>query len=207
MLPTGIQAPSFSLPDQKRTDAYARGVSRPKGHPLFLPQGQHAGLHQAGLRLWRALSAVSGKGRGGAGREQGQRRLPQKVREKYGLPFTLLSDEGLEAIRAYDVWQEKNMYGKKTMGVVRTTYLIDESGVIVRALSKSKRRRTRGRCWTRSKEGPMREKHEKTNAMRALDRVKAVYTTHSYARRRGLSAAWRWRACWGRTSAACSKRW
>ena len=62
----------------------------------------------------------------------------KKFEEKYGLPFTLLSDEGLEAIRAYDVWQEKNMYGKKTMGVVRTTYLIDESGVIVRALSKVK---------------------------------------------------------------------
>ena len=54
----------------------------------------------------------------------------KKFAEKYGLPFPLLSDEGLEAIRAYDVWQEKNMYGKKTMGVVRTTYLIDEQGVI-----------------------------------------------------------------------------
>ncbi len=62
----------------------------------------------------------------------------KKFAEKYGLPFPLLSDEGLEAIRAYDVWQEKNMYGKKTMGVVRTTYLIDENGVIVRAFSKVK---------------------------------------------------------------------
>ena len=60
------------------------------------------------------------------------------IAEKYGLPFPLLSDEGLEAIRAYDVWQEKNMYGKKVMGVVRTTYLIDENGVIVRAFSKVK---------------------------------------------------------------------
>ena len=62
----------------------------------------------------------------------------KKFEEKYGLPFTILSDEGLETIKAYDVWQEKNMYGKKTMGVVRTTYLIDESGVIVRAFGKVK---------------------------------------------------------------------
>ena len=65
----------------------------------------------------------------------------KKFEEKYGLPFTILSDEGLETIKAYDVWQEKNMYGKKTMGVVRTTYLIDESGVIVRAFSARSRRR------------------------------------------------------------------
>ena len=49
---------------------------------------------------------------------------------------TLLSDPDLEVIRGYDVWQEKNMYGKKTMGVVRTTYLIDEAGVIIRAQGK-----------------------------------------------------------------------
>ena len=62
----------------------------------------------------------------------------KKFEEKYGLPFTILSDEGLEAIKAYDVWQEKNMYGKKTMGVVRTTYLINEQGVIERAFGKVK---------------------------------------------------------------------
>ena len=62
----------------------------------------------------------------------------KKFGEKYGLPFTLLSDPELTAIQAYDVWKEKNMYGKKTMGVVRTTYLIDEEGVIVKAFGKVK---------------------------------------------------------------------
>lgn len=57
----------------------------------------------------------------------------KKFEEKFGLPFTLLADTELTAIQAYDVWKEKNMYGKKTMGVVRTTYLIDEQGVIVKA--------------------------------------------------------------------------
>lgn len=59
-------------------------------------------------------------------------------RTKYGLPFTLLSDTELTAIQAYDVWKEKNMYGKKSMGVVRTTYLIDEEGMIVQAVGKVK---------------------------------------------------------------------
>jgi len=62
----------------------------------------------------------------------------KKFEEKYGLPFTLLSDPELSCIQAYDVWQEKKNYGKVSMGVVRTTYLIDEKGVIVKAFGKVK---------------------------------------------------------------------
>lgn len=57
---------------------------------------------------------------------------------KYNLPFTLLSDPELSCIQAYDVWKEKKNYGKVSMGVVRTTYLIDENGVIVKAFEKVK---------------------------------------------------------------------
>ena len=62
----------------------------------------------------------------------------KKFEEKYELPFTLLSDTELSCIQSYDVWKEKNNYGKKTMGVVRTTYLIDEQGIIVKAFGKVK---------------------------------------------------------------------
>ena len=61
----------------------------------------------------------------------------KKFEEKYGLPFVLLSDHELQAIQAYDVWQQKMNYGKPTMGVVRTTYLI-ENGVITKAFGKVK---------------------------------------------------------------------
>lgn len=54
------------------------------------------------------------------------------------MPFTLLSDTEKTVIQAYDVWKEKNMYGKKTFGVVRTTYLIDENGIIVKAFGNVK---------------------------------------------------------------------
>ena len=60
----------------------------------------------------------------------------KKFAEKYGLPFVLLADPELAAIKEYGVWQEKKLYGKVSMGVVRTTYLIDEDGMIVKAFGK-----------------------------------------------------------------------
>ncbi len=62
----------------------------------------------------------------------------KKFEEKYGLPFTLLSDPELTAIQAYDVWKEKKLYGKVSMGVVRSTYLINEEGIIEKAFGKVK---------------------------------------------------------------------
>jgi peroxiredoxin Q/BCP len=61
-----------------------------------------------------------------------------KFKDKYGLNFTLVSDPDLDAIKGFDVWREKNMYGKKTMGVERSTFLIDEKGVIAKAWRKVK---------------------------------------------------------------------
>lgn len=62
----------------------------------------------------------------------------KKFEEKYGLTFTLLADPERRVIEAYDVWKEKKNYGKVSMGVVRTTYLIDENGIIIRANDKVK---------------------------------------------------------------------
>ena len=61
-----------------------------------------------------------------------------KFAQKHGLPFILLSDPDLAAIKAYDVWQEKKLYGKVSMGVVRTTYVIDENGFIEKVMPKVK---------------------------------------------------------------------
>ena len=62
----------------------------------------------------------------------------QTFAQKYSLPFSILSDPELEAIKAYDVWQEKKLYGKVSMGVVRTSFLIDEEGVIIQVWNKAK---------------------------------------------------------------------
>ena len=80
---------------------------------------------------------AAGKGGEGAG-------TPDRVKShsnfaaKYQLPFLLLSDPELTAIQAYDVWKEKKLYGKVSMGVVRSTYLIDENGIIEKAMEKVK---------------------------------------------------------------------
>lgn len=62
----------------------------------------------------------------------------KKFKDKFNLSFTLLSDVNLDVIKAYDVWKEKNMYGKKVMGVVRSTFLIDENGIIIKIFNKVK---------------------------------------------------------------------
>ncbi|HBG3945766.1 TPA: peroxiredoxin [Clostridioides difficile] len=62
----------------------------------------------------------------------------QKFAEKHELPFILLSDPDLVAIKAFDVWKEKKMYGKTALGVVRATYIIDENGIIEKVFEKAK---------------------------------------------------------------------
>ena len=95
-------------------------------------------MYEAGLRIRRALSPVQGEGAVVLGVSKDSVASHKKFEEKYGLPFTLLSDTEKEVITAYDVWKEKKNYGKVSMGVVRTTYLIDEDGIIVKAMDKVK---------------------------------------------------------------------
>ena len=138
MLPTGIQAPSFSLPDQNGQMHTLEEYRGQKVILYFYPKDNTPGCTRQACGFGELYPQFQEKGAVVLGVSKDSVASHKKFAEKYGLPFTLLSDEGLEAIRAYDVWQEKNMYGKKTMGVVRTTYLIDESGVIVRAFSRVK---------------------------------------------------------------------
>ena len=114
MLEVGTVAPDFTLPDQDGNQVSLKSFRGQKVVLYFYPKDNTPGCSKD--------SVASHK----------------KFQEKYNLPFTLLSDTELKVLQAYDVWQEKNMYGKKTMGVVRSTYLIDEKGVIVKAFGKVK---------------------------------------------------------------------
>ena len=136
MLETGIQAPDFTLTDQ---DGVVRSLSEWRGRKVvlyFYSKDNTAGCTKQACGFAELYPAFTEKGAVVVGVSRDSVASHKKFAEKYSLPFTLLSDPDLEVIRGYDVWQEKNMYGKKTMGVVRTTYLIDEAGVIVRAQSK-----------------------------------------------------------------------
>lgn len=136
MLETGIQAPDFALTDQ---DGVVRSLSEWRGRKVvlyFYSKDNTAGCTKQACGFAELYPAFTEKGAVVVGVSRDSVASHKKFAEKYSLPFTLLSDPDLEVIRGYDVWQEKNMYGKKTMGVVRTTYLIDEAGVIVRAQGK-----------------------------------------------------------------------
>ena len=138
MLAAGTQAPSFSLPDQNGQTHTLEEYRGQKVVLYFYPKDNTPGCTKQACAFGELYPQFREKGAVVLGVSKDSVASHKKFEEKYGLPFTILSDEGLEAIKAYDVWQEKNMYGKKTMGVVRTTYLIDESGVIVRAFGKVK---------------------------------------------------------------------
>lgn len=133
MLPTGIKAPDFTLHDK---DGQAVSLSDFRGRKVilyFYPKDMTAGCTKQACGFAQLYPQFMEKGAVVIGISRDSEASHQKFAERYELPFTLLSDPEKEVSIAYDVWKEKMNYGKKSMGIVRTTYLIDETGVIVRA--------------------------------------------------------------------------
>lgn len=138
MLETGIQAPAFELPDQNGIIHTLEEYRGRKVILYFYPRDNTPGCTKQACGFGELYSQFLEKGAVVIGISKDSVASHKKFEEKYSLPFTLLSDKDLTAIQAYDVWQEKKNYGKVSMGVVRTTYLIDEEGIIVRAIGKVK---------------------------------------------------------------------
>ena len=138
MLAEGTKAPDFSLPDQ---DGKIHSLSDYKGSRVilyFYPKDNTSGCTKQACGFGERFPQIREKGAVVLGVSKDSVASHKKFEEKYSLPFTLLSDVELSVIKAYDVWKEKKNYGKVSMGVVRTTYLIDEQGVIVKAMDKVK---------------------------------------------------------------------
>ena len=138
MLKTGTKAPTLSLPDQ---NGMMHTLDEYKGKKIilyFYPKDNTPGCTKQACNFGELYPQFQEKGAVILGVSKDSVASHKKFEEKYGLPFTLLSDTELTCIRAYDVWQEKKNYGKVSMGVVRTTYLIDEGGIIVKAFDKVK---------------------------------------------------------------------
>jgi len=138
MLEVGTLAPDFTLPDQ---DGTPRSLSDYRGQRVilyFYPRDMTAGCTKQACGFAELYPQFREKGAVVIGISKDSVKSHKRFEEKYGLPFTLLSDTELVAIQAYDVWKEKKLYGKVSMGVVRTTYLIDENGIIVKAIGKVK---------------------------------------------------------------------
>ena len=138
MLAVGTVAPEFTLPDQ---NGDPRSLSDYKGQKVilyFYPKDMSAGCTKQACAFSELYPQFREKGAVVLGVSKDTVASHKRFEEKHGLPFTLLSDTEKTVIQAYDVWKEKKLYGKVSMGVVRTTYLIDENGVIVKAFDKVK---------------------------------------------------------------------
>ena len=138
MLEAGTMAPEFTLPDQNGTIHTLKEYRGKKVILYFYPKDNTAGCTKQACGFAERYPQFLEKGAVILGVSKDSVKSHKNFETKYTLPFTLLSDPELEVIKAYDVWKEKKNYGKVSMGVVRTTYLIDEEGMIVKALDKVK---------------------------------------------------------------------
>ena len=138
MLNTGIKAPNFELPDQNGTIHTLEEYRGKKVILYFYPKDNTPGCTKQACGFSERYPQFMEKGTVVLGVSRDTVASHKKFEEKYGLVFTLLCDPERKVIEAYDVWKEKKNYGKVSMGVVRTTYLIDENGIIIRANDKVK---------------------------------------------------------------------
>ncbi len=138
MLEIGTKAPEFTLPDQNGEMHSLKDYRGKKLILYFYPRDNTPGCTKQACGYSERYSAFQEKGVEVIGISKDSVASHKKFEEKQNLTFTILSDKELEVIQAYDVWKEKKNYGKVSMGVVRTTYLIDEDGIIIQANDKVK---------------------------------------------------------------------
>ena len=138
MLETGMKAPDFTLPDKDGNPVSLSDFAGKKVVLYFYPKDNTPGCTRQACAFAAAYGEFEQLGVTVIGVSKDSAASHQKFADKHSLPFILLSDPELTAIQAYDVWQEKKLYGKVSMGVVRTTYVIDEQGVIEKAMPKVK---------------------------------------------------------------------
>lgn len=138
MLPIGTKAPDFSLPDQNGAEHTLLQYRGQKVILYFYPKDNTSGCTAQACGFAELYPLFREKGAAVLGVSRDSVKSHKNFETKYGLPFTILSDPDHAVTELYDAWKEKKNYGKVSMGVVRTTYLIDENGVIVRAMDKIK---------------------------------------------------------------------
>ena len=138
MLEVGMKAPEFTLPDQ---NGELRSLADYRGQKVilyFYSKDMTSGCTKQACGFAELYPQFVEKGAVILGVSKDTVAAHKKFEEKYVLPFTLLSDTEKTVLQAYDVWKEKKQSGKVSMGTVRTTYLIDEEGVIAKAFGNVK---------------------------------------------------------------------
>lgn len=138
MLQVNSKAIDFNLPDQ---NGVMHSLSEYLGKKVvlyFYPKDNTSGCTKEALMYKELSNDFNNNNSVIIGISKDSQKSHYNFASKYELPFILLADESLEVIKAYDVWHEKKLYGKSYMGIVRTTYVIDENGIIMSAEEKVK---------------------------------------------------------------------
>lgn len=138
MIEVGAVAPDFTLKDKGGNDISLSDFRGQKVVLYFYPKDNTPGCTRQACAFAAAYAGFKEKNIKVIGISKDSVASHQKFAEKYSLPFTLLSDPELSAIKAYGVWQEKKLYGKVSFGVVRTTFIINENGIIESVMEKVK---------------------------------------------------------------------
>ena len=138
MLEVGAKAPEFTLPDKDGNPVSLSDFAGKKVVLYFYPRDNTPGCTRQACVFAAAYEDFKAMDAAVIGVSKDSAASHQRFAEKHGLPFVLLSDPELTAIQAYGVWQEKKLYGKVSMGVVRTTFIIDEQGRIEKVMPKVK---------------------------------------------------------------------
>ena len=138
MLEVGMKAPDFSLQDKDGNQVALADFAGKKVVLYFYPRDNTPGCTRQACAFAQNYDGFKERGVEVIGISKDSVASHAKFADKHELPFILLSDPELVAIQGYDVWKEKKLYGKVSMGVVRTTYVIDENGVIEKVMPKVK---------------------------------------------------------------------
>ncbi|HFL3242741.1 TPA: thioredoxin-dependent thiol peroxidase [Clostridioides difficile] len=138
MLSIGTKAPEFTLEDKDGNKVSMSDFKGKKVVVYFYPKDNTPGCTRQACAFRNAYDGFKKEDIQVIGISKDSIKSHQKFAEKHELPFILLSDPDLVAIKAFDVWKEKKMYGKTALGVVRATYIIDENGIIEKVFKKAK---------------------------------------------------------------------
>ncbi len=138
MLKPGDKAPDFSLINDEGNKVSLKDFKGKKVILYFYPKDDTSGCTAEACSFRDNIKGIEKKNAVVIGVSKDNTKSHQKFKKKYDLTFTLLSDESLDMLKEYDVWKEKSMYGRKYMGIERTTYIIDEKGKIQNIFNKVK---------------------------------------------------------------------
>ena len=138
MLEVGTLAPGFTLPDKDGNPVTLSSFRGRKVVVYFYPRDNTPGCTRQACAFAKAYDAFAQKNVVVIGISKDSVASHQKFAQKYELPFILVSDPELQAIQGFGVWQEKKNYGKVSMGVVRSTFILNEEGVVEKVFPKAK---------------------------------------------------------------------